>query len=70
VFTRLHPRGDTTRAAAASSAATAGGIGIGAAASGVLAQWAPAPLSTPYVVLGGVAVLLIVAILTVRPTPR
>lgn len=64
-LTALHPSKDAGRAAAASSAATAGGIGLGAALSGTLVQFAPAPLITPYLVAAGAAVVAAGALLTV-----
>jgi MFS family permease len=75
-LTALHPTRDAGRASVASSAATAGGIGIGAAVSGLLVQVAPAPLATPYVVFGVAALVVAAALLTVpasamehRPAP-
>ncbi|HUQ59988.1 MFS transporter [Lentzea sp.] len=50
-----------------STAANIGGLGVGALVAGVLAQYAPAPLSTPYAVL---AVLLVVAVIAVALTPE
>ncbi|MGI5500561.1 MFS transporter [Lentzea sp. CA-135723] len=50
-----------------STAANIGGLGVGALVAGVLAQYAPAPLSTPYVVL---AVLLVVSVAAVALTPE
>jgi MFS family permease len=58
-----------------STAANLGGIGIGPLIAGLLAQFAPSPLVVPYVVVGGLLVVL--ALLTAiapetadRPDPR
>jgi MFS family permease len=73
----LGARRDATgrRPQAVATAANLGGIGIGPLVAGVLAQYAPAPLRLPYIVVGGViAVLaLLVAVApetTTPPVPR
>ncbi|MFG1603480.1 MFS transporter [Actinoplanes sp. NPDC049265] len=61
------PGADPGRGQVVSTAANLGGFGVGAALSGVLAQWAPAPLVTPYVVF---VVLLALALLGVALVPE
>ncbi|MFD4637534.1 MFS transporter [Lentzea sp. NPDC058436] len=64
---RHRPGASPRRFEIVSTAANIGGLGVGALVSGVLAQYAPSPLSTPYVVL---AVLLAVSIAAVALTPE
>jgi MFS family permease len=73
----LGARPDATgrRPQVVATAANLGGIGIGPLVAGVLAQYAPAPLRLPYIVVGGaIAVLaLLVAVApetTSSPNPR
>ncbi|MEO3814716.1 MFS transporter [Sphaerisporangium sp. B11E5] len=78
-LTDLHlaarPRADRTRADLVATAANMGGFAVGSLVSGLLAEYAPAPLRTPYLVF--LALLVITAVATafvpetVRPvTPR
>jgi MFS family permease len=58
-----------------STAANLGGLGLGALISGALAQWAPRPLSLPFVVFAAALALAWTALLfapetRVRPSPR
>jgi MFS family permease len=62
----LEPRGDVARATRMGAVATIAGLGLGPLLGGVLAQLAPAPLSTPYGVVGGLA-LVWVALLWMVP---
>ncbi|MEV6711175.1 MFS transporter [Lentzea sp. NPDC051208] len=64
---RHRPGASPRRFEIVSTAANIGGLGVGALVAGVLAQYAPSPLSTPYVVL---AVLLVVSIAAVALTPE
>jgi len=50
-----------------STAANLGGLALGPLAAGILAQWAPDPLVTPYVVFGA---LLLVALALVLASPE
>lgn len=50
-----------------STAANIGGLGVGPLVAGALAQWAPAPLRTPYLVF---AVLLVLAAVAVLMAPE
>ncbi|MDQ0989191.1 MFS transporter [Streptomyces sp. V3I7] len=58
----LHPRGDHRTAGLVNSAAMPSGLAVGAAVSGALAQWGPSPLHTPFLVLAGLSLALLVAI--------
>ncbi len=64
---RHRPGASSRRFEIVSTAVNIGGLGVGALVAGVLAQYAPSPLSTPYVVL---AVLLAVAIAAIALTPE
>jgi MFS family permease len=62
------------RAQVVSTAANLGGIGFGPLVAGLLAQFAPQPLRLPYIVFGGLLILLAVLVATspetaVRPDP-
>jgi MFS family permease len=61
------PEAPARRAQLVATAANLGGFGVGAFASGILAEWAPAPLTVPYLVFLG---LLIVAVGLVLATPE
>jgi MFS family permease len=69
----MEPSGDQRRAAQAASLAGAGGVALGPLVSGVLVEWAPAPLALPYavelVLLGGVALALPAGRQTTGPAP-
>ncbi|MET9227600.1 MFS transporter [Lentzea sp. NPDC003310] len=67
LHTRHRPGAGPRRFEVVSTAANIGGLGVGALVSGALAQYAPSPLSTPYVVL---AVLLVVSVAAVALTPE
>lgn len=78
-ITELHagPGRPPQRAQAIATAANLGGIGLGPLVGGMLAQWVPGPLTTPYVVLlvALAAALVLVALVPetrapVRPAPR
>lgn len=73
----LGARPDATgkRPQVVATAANLGGIGVGPLVAGLLAQFAPAPLRLPYIVVGGVlaALALVVAAApetTIAPDPR
>jgi MFS family permease len=73
----LGARPDATgrRPQVVATAANLGGIGIGPLVAGVLAQYAPAPLRLPYIVVGGAIIVLalLVAVApetTTPPNPR
>jgi MFS family permease len=62
------------RAQIVAAAANLGGIGVGPLAAGLLAQFAPRPLRLPYMVFGGVLILLALLVIalpetTIRPDP-
>lgn len=61
-LTELHPRRDSRMAGLVNSTSTSVGIALGAVVSGALAQWAPLPMRTPYVVPLALSVLLLIAI--------
>jgi predicted MFS family arabinose efflux permease len=61
------PRASRARADLVGTGANMGGLGAGTLVSGLLAQWAPAPLHTPFVVF---LALLIVAALGVAVAPE
>ncbi|WP_203716295.1 MFS transporter [Asanoa siamensis] len=71
---RAAPDGDPRQAEVVATAANLGGIAAGPLLSGALAEWAPAPLRLPYVVIGIVlaaaAVLLAAVPETASPGPR
>jgi MFS family permease len=67
LHTRHRPEASGQRFEAVSTAANIGGIGTGALASGVLAQYVTGPLRTPYLVF---AVLLLLSIVGVMLTPE
>ncbi|SDO20176.1 Predicted arabinose efflux permease, MFS family [Nakamurella panacisegetis] len=56
------PEQGTARFELVSTAANIGGLGLGPLVAGILAQWAPAPLTTPYLVFAGLLGLGIVAV--------
>jgi MFS family permease len=60
----LEPRKDRARAAVVASAGNLGGLAIGAVVSGLLAEYAPAPLRTVWIVF--IAVLLVVSFMLTR----
>ncbi|MFD5827744.1 MFS transporter [Lentzea sp. NPDC060358] len=64
---RHRPGASPRRFEVVSTAANIGGLGVGALVAGVLAQYATAPLRTPYVVF---AVLLAVVLAAVALTPE
>jgi MFS family permease len=64
----LHPRGDGQHAGLINGVVSAGGIGLGALVASLLAQYAPDPLVTPFVVLL-VLVLLAFALTLALPEP-
>jgi len=53
----LDPRRDSKRPALLAGLAQAGGSALGPLVAGVLAQWAPAPLHLPYLILLGTTVI-------------
>jgi hypothetical protein len=68
------PTRSPRRARVVATAANLGGIGVGPLVAGVLAQFAPQPLRLPYIVFGGVLILLAVLVAlspetAVRPEP-
>ncbi|MFC4241748.1 MFS transporter [Gryllotalpicola reticulitermitis] len=60
-----HPTRSSRRAEAVSTAANMGGIGAGPLIAGLLAQFAPEPLLTPYLVLAFLLVVGLLALVTV-----
>ena len=63
--------GDTKRAALVTSAAVTGGAAVGALMTGILAQYAPAPLVLSYLVSIGLLVLALLSVSSiVEPLPR
>jgi MFS family permease len=63
--------GDTKRAALVASAGVTGGAAAGALMTGILAQYAPAPLTLSYLVSFGLLVLAMLGVLSmVEPLPR
>lgn len=64
---RARPAAPSTRAEVVATAANIGGLGTGALVAGFLAEWAPRPLYTPYLVF---AVLMVVGLLGVVTTPE
>ncbi|NUP73244.1 MAG: MFS transporter [Sinomonas sp.] len=71
-LTELHraarPGAGRRRAEVVSTAANIGGLGLGSLVSGILAEYAPAPLVTPYVVFAFALVVGLLAIVTVPET--
>ncbi|MDQ4489234.1 MFS transporter [Sinomonas sp. ASV486] len=71
-LTELHgvarPGTGTRRAEVVSTAANIGGIGVGPLVTGALAEYAPQPLVTPYVVFGFLLVVGALLIVTVPET--
>jgi hypothetical protein len=73
IFGSQPPR-SPRRAQVVATAANLGGIGFGPLAAGLLAQFAPQPLRLPYIVFGGVLILLALLVAAapetrVRPDP-
>ncbi|MDT7789965.1 MAG: hypothetical protein QOF58_8384 [Pseudonocardiales bacterium] len=66
-LTDLHPRRDSRIAALVNSTSTSLGIAVGAVISGALAQWAPSPLVTPYLLLAVIGAVLLVVIVVKIP---
>ena len=62
--------GDRRRAEIVASAANLGGLGTGALASGVLAQWAPDPLSVPFAAFIAALVIALALVLAAPETRR
>jgi MFS family permease len=62
------PGRGSQRAQIVSTAANMGGIGLGPLISGILAQYAPQPLYTPYMVTAFLLVLGLLAVMTVPET--
>lgn len=61
------PEASTTRAEVVATAANVGGLGLGPLVAGVLAEWAPRPLYTPYAVF---AFLMVLGLLAVVAAPE
>lgn len=73
IFSPESPR-SPRRAQVVATAANLGGIGFGPLAAGLLAQFAPQPLRLPYIVFGGVLIVLALLVAAapetaVRPDP-
>lgn len=72
-LTELHlagrPDGSPRRAQLIATGVNLGGLGLGSLVSGALAQWAPDPLSVPYVVFL-VALAVAVAVVALAPETR
>jgi Major Facilitator Superfamily len=73
IFSPQFPR-SPRRAQVVATAANLGGIGVGPLAAGLLAQFAPQPLRLPYLVFGGVLIVLALLVAVapetaVRPDP-
>jgi MFS family permease len=64
----LHPRQDGQKAGLLNGVVSAGSLGIGAIVAAVLAQYAPDPLVTPFLVLLGLLVLVLAGALAM-PEP-
>ncbi len=62
------PRGGHSRAQVVATAANMGGIGLGPLIAGILAQYAPQPLYTPYIVVAFLLVIGLLAVVTVPET--
>ncbi|HZC52676.1 MAG TPA: MFS transporter [Mycobacterium sp.] len=67
LYAQRHPGGTSRRAEVVAAAANLGGLGLGPLLAGLLAQFAPNPLRTPYVVS---VVLLIGAGMALAVTPE
>jgi MFS family permease len=74
---RHRPEASGTRPQVTATTVNMGGLGVGALAAGLLAQWAGRPLTVPYVVFLVAAVLAVVAVAVspetrpaVKPRPR
>jgi MFS family permease len=67
---RHRPLASRRRAEVVATAANLGGIGFGPLAAGLLAQWAPAPLRTPYLVFGLALIVLAAAVAASPETVR
>ena len=65
---RAAPQGDQRHAEVVATAANLGGLAAGPLLSGVLAEWAPAPLHLPYVAIGLVLALAAVLLAVVPET--
>jgi MFS family permease len=63
----LHFRRDHRVASLVNTTATSSGIAFGAVLAGVLAQWAPAPLVTPYLLTAGLSVMVLIAVVICVP---
>lgn len=73
LYAQRHPDGSSRRAEIVAAAANLGGLGLGPLLAGLLAQFAPDPLRTPYLVsivlLVGAGIALTVTPETVRRAP-
>jgi MFS family permease len=68
LYREAHPdRNTSATPGIVSTAANLGGLALGPLLGGILAEWAPAPLVTPYVVL---IVLMVIALVLVLTTPE
>jgi MFS family permease len=65
---RALPDGDPRQAEVVATAANLGGIAAGPLLSGVLAEWAPAPLRLPFVVIGALLALAAILLAAVPET--
>ncbi|MEV4617635.1 MFS transporter [Asanoa sp. NPDC049573] len=65
---RALPDGDPRQAEVVATAANLGGIAAGPLLSGVLAEWAPAPLRLPFLAIGALLALATVLLATVPET--
>jgi MFS family permease len=69
------PQAAASRAQLTAAAVNIGGLGVGALAAGLLAQWVPHPLTVPYLVFLGALVLAAIGVALApetraAPTPR
>ncbi|WP_229701421.1 MFS transporter [Streptomyces camponoticapitis] len=65
LYSRAHPkRTGSPRPGLVAAVANLGGLSLGPLVAGALAQWAPAPLTTPFVLFGVVLVALAALVLT------
>lgn len=62
------PKNQRTLASALATAANIGGLGLGILVAGLIAEWLPYPLRTPFAVHAGLLVLAGFALLAVRET--
>lgn len=67
LHSHAHPGRDSARADIVATAANIGGFGVGVLVASALVQWAPAPLTTPFVVF---LILLLLAALAVTLIPE